>query len=172
MILVLFRRGQERTLRGSIRYDLFDRVGGGDMDELGRLAKCNGSVSGDLTSFERAFVVRIVRLQGLRDDGNVVSPCEMYSTMLEAEEDLRILKGSTQAVRVFASVYPVAPAQFITLSMISASRLHQRTNIPLPRPAQPILGVKIHRINPLVPTLPPLPSPQRHKCLIRRQQWL
>jgi hypothetical protein len=51
-----------------------ERVG-----EMGRLAKCSGSVSGDLTSFERAFVVRIVRLQGLRDDGDVVSPCEMYS---------------------------------------------------------------------------------------------
>ncbi len=106
MILVLFRRGQERTLRGSIRYDLFERVGGGDMDELGRLAKCNGSVSGDLTSFERAFVLRIVRLQGLRDDGDVVSPCEMYSIMLEAE-DLRILKGSTKAVRVLRLFTPL-----------------------------------------------------------------
>jgi len=77
------------------------------MDELGRLAKCNGSVSGDLTSFERAFVLRIVRLQGLRDDGDVVSPCEMYSIMLEAEADLRILKGSTQAVRVLRLFTPL-----------------------------------------------------------------
>ncbi len=77
------------------------------MDELGRLAKCNGSVSGDLTSFERAFVVRIVRLQGFRDDGDVVSPCEMYSIMLEAEEDLRILKGSTKAVRVLRLFTPL-----------------------------------------------------------------
>jgi len=91
------------------------------MDELGRLAKCNGSVSGDLTSFERAFVLRIVRLQRLRDDGDVVSPCEMYSIMLEAEEDLRILKGSTQAVRVFASVYPVTAAQFIPSNDFSLS---------------------------------------------------